>query len=696
MKKIFLCIILFISTATAEIKPPTNSAAQITLFGQELVIQYDGKILLQATVQCEPENFYLRQVVEENNGAVTQVVTLTSKNGQPFIINAEIKASDQSFPCEADRRQRGTMLVRHVIGQSRSLLNRAVYDRRRDWVLSVDQTYAVRNLKIEPVSITNEIHNYAFTASASEVSFRFRPRYYQRHRGLKNYEPWTYQVWQQPVVGWCSWFAFMDKVTEKDIQQAADVVGAVFKPYGLEYLQIDDGYQQENSTPDKWLNPNAKFPHGLDSLAHYISARGLHPGIWTNVAFTNRAFAEKNPALFITDQQGTIQKGRWINYIMDGSNPQTQETLIKPVYRGFSDMGWRYFKLDALRHLRYEGYNSHSDYFKAKKTDRRQAFRNVVAAVRHEIGRDNFLLACWGVRPELIGLVDGCRIGDDGYGLQSLTQYNSFNNVVWRNDPDHIELNETEAYRSCMATSLTGSLFMLTDKPAVYRTAVIEPALCSMPVPFTVPGQIYDVDPSCSMALDRIETEMSGSGERAADANRTSPYDLFLLEITKPWENWLVLGRTGERTAAMNFADLGLASDSEYLVFEYWSKTFKGSFTDGFDFGPINDKYNCQLFCIRKRLNRPQLLATSRHITCGLVDIGRLAWDGQTLSGSSAMISGAQYTLYIFEPAEARFASFSCPNAVMAANVKNGSVREITLQTNATPNVNWQIEYKTD
>jgi hypothetical protein len=36
---------------------------------------------------------------------------------------------------------------------------------------------------------------------------------------------------------------------------------------------------------------------------------------------------------------------------------------------------------------------------------------------------------------------------------------NSFNNVVWRNDPDHIELSDREAWRSTMVTSLTGSLF---------------------------------------------------------------------------------------------------------------------------------------------------------------------------------------------------------------------------------------------
>jgi len=67
------------------------------------------------------------------------------------------------------------------------------------------------------------------------------------------------------------------------------------------------------------------------------------------------------------------------------------------------------------------------------------------------------------------------RFGDDGFAYAGLAQYNSFNNIVWRNDPDHIELNE-DAFRSTLVTTLTGSLLMPTDKPAVYRTAAIEPA----------------------------------------------------------------------------------------------------------------------------------------------------------------------------------------------------------------------------
>jgi hypothetical protein len=296
---------------------------------------------------------------------------------------------------------------------------------------------------------------------------RFRPRYFQRHRGLKFFEPWTYALWSKPIVGWCSWFAFFDQVTEQDVKRTADVMSDVLRPFGYEYLQIDDGYQRGTGLPELWLKANAKFPAGLAALAAYIKGKGLEPGIWTNAAFTQTDFADAHRDWFVLDGSGAVARGNWIAHPVDASVAEALDALVRPIYHELRGMGWEYFKLDALRHLRYEGYNTFRGYFERKNVDPVDAFRRYVAVVREEIGRDRFLLACWGVRPELAGLVDGVRIGTDGFSYAGLAQYNSFNNIVWRNDPDHIELSDTEAWRSTMVTSLTGSVFLLTDKPSV-------------------------------------------------------------------------------------------------------------------------------------------------------------------------------------------------------------------------------------
>lgn len=698
MKKVLLIIafLLLLQNLFPQViknAEPSNNPAVVNLNGKELVVKYDGRVILTATIDKDPSTFYLRQVTDENNGAVSQVFSITASDYKNITFSGIISASEESFPCEAERRQTGTIFVRHTSGLSRSLLNRAVYDRKGDWVLSVDMSYSSSQLQIKPMQVLSDSNKYRIEITGNEIVFRFRPRYYQKHRGLTSFEPWNYKVWEKPVVGWCSWFAYKNEVTEGDIKSTADVLAEKMVPYGLEYLQIDDGYQQETAEPEKWLKPNSKFPSGMDGLAKYISSKGLKPGIWTNVAFTNKNYVQANKSLFLTDSKGNAVTGRWLGYAIDGSNREALDKIIKPVYKGFRQMGWQYYKLDALRHLRYEGYNSNPEYFTAKNADRVEAFRNVVKTVREETGRDNFLLACWGIRPELIGLVDGCRIGNDGYGYETLTQFNSYNNIIWRNDPDHIELTEKEAYRSCMTTSLTGSLFMLTDKPEIYKTPIIEPALRSIPVLHTIPGQIFDVEPSVSDRIDHINTDLSGSGERAADASRTSPYDLFLLEINRPFENWLILGRAGERSSFLSFQDMGLPSDREYMVFEFWTKKYLGSFIGGFDPGRIDSKFNCQVFCIRERKPFPQLIATSRHITCGGLELKSLVWQNGILAGKSETVANDSYTLYISEPEGSVFKAFRCSGVKITGNKKSGMVRQITIVSNVSQTIDWEAEY---
>ena len=97
-------------------------------------------------------------------------------------------------------------------------------------------------------------------------------------------------------------------------------------------------------------------------------------------------------------------------------------------------------------------------------------------------------------------------------------------------------------------------------------------------------------------------------------------------------------------------------------------------------------------------LHRPQLIATSRHIT-GAYSIRSLAWDGskETLRGSSQAVAGEPYTLW-----------FYVPDGVTVAKVQaNGNDhQEITLQHKRAGDslqisfqgqekaVDWEVEFK--
>ena len=676
----------------AQSVAPPNEPAQITVQGDHVVVRYHGVTILDGRVK-NPEALRVAQPSVSRRGEVVdQVLALVGGQGA-VEFTGTVTASVEAFPCQSDRAVSALPVVRHSSGLSRSRLNQAVYDRRWDWVLSVDD-HPRTLVSVTPVSDSVDGRSFRLDARGSEIVLRFRPRFYQKHRGLTRFEPWTYRPWAAPVVGWCSWFAFFDKVTDQDIRRTADTLAEVLAPYGYQYLQIDDGYQRGTGLPDLWLKPNEKFPEGMAATARYIASKGLTPGIWTNATFSQTDYAVEHKNWFVQDASGRVARGNWIDHPVDATAPGALDTLVRPIYKGLRSQGWEYFKLDALRHLRYEGYNSYRSHFEQKGLAPGDALRQYVAAVREEVGRDHFLLACWGVRPELVGLVDGCRIGTDGFSYAGLAQFNSFNNVVWRNDPDHIELSEKEAWRSTMVTSLTGSMFLLTDKPERYRTAFAEPARRAAPVLLTVPGQLYDVDPSRSSEIARVDAEVSGRDPKPFDAGLTPAVHLYSLEIDRPFESWLVLGRTGGSFEHIRWEDLGLDPKKTYSVFEFWEKRVVATSADGFVPGPISPAFNSQVFVIRERLPHPQVVATSRHITGGGVDLLDVTWKDGELSGRSRLVGGDAYDLYLSEPNGWHFAEIDCGGVKARTTSRQDGVIVTGCQAEKSGEISWKARFE--
>lgn len=687
-----LCALIAGPAAAQTPAEPANSPATVEISDSHLVLRYQGRTLLEATITVSAGALSPRQLTDSAAGRVTQVLKWTADGNGRVSLTGVVRGSPEAFAAEAEPREDGLPVVRHAVGRVSNRLNRAVYDRRTDWVLSVD---VPAQIELTPVPGPDSAGTYRLAATGGEVSLRFRPRFYQRHRGLAEYRPWEYQPWPRSIAGWTSWYAYFDKVTQEDIHRTADVLKEVLLPFGYHYLQIDDGYQRlPIGLPQNWLGANDKFPDGLAELRRYIGARGLEPGIWTNVSFQDRVSAEAHPGWFVRTADGRPARGNWVGYVMDGSAAGTLDSLVTPVYRELRKMGWTYFKLDALRHLRYEGYNSHAAYFAGKGLDRAVVYRDFVRQVRQVLGPEVYLLACWGIRPELIGLVDGVRVGDDGFGYGSFAQYNSFNNVVWRNDPDHIELHQPDGYRAATLTTLTGSVLMLTDRPEVYRTDRVEAAKRTAPVLFTRPGQLYDVDPSRSSLLALAGTELSGSGPRPFDADQREVVPLYQLDLARPFEDWTILARTRDDLSPVALSDLGLLAGTDYLGFEFWTRRPLGVVRDTLRPGPIDPRYGVQVICLRLRVEHPQLLATSRHVTCGGPDLREVSWGDNTLSGETELVAGDPYEIYLNEPDAYRFDGVEVTGARVVSQRRGPSVRIIRLESETGGTVRWRVRYR--
>jgi alpha-galactosidase len=676
--------------ATRPRPVPPNAPATVQVHGTDVVLTYHGAMIFTGQLQA-PETVMprLRTLVDSSSGAITQIISWVARGR--ITLRGTVHATTDAFAVDADPRSDALPIVRHSVGPSYNRLNRGVYARSDDWLLSVDFPSTAL---VTPV-VAGDSTAFAIEATGGEVTLRFRPRYYQKHRGLAWYQPWTYTPWQQSVAGWTSWFAYRDDVTEADVHAAVDAIADRLAPFGYQYAQIDDGFQQlPIGVPEHWLNTNAKFPGGLQGMHDYITSHGLRAGLWTNVAFADAPWANAHPQYFVRTLDGKPAEGNWIGFVMDGANPATMRDLVLPVYRGLKAQGWSYFKVDALRHLRYEGYNSHADFYATRGIDRVKVYRSFVQQIRDVIGRESFLLASWGPRPELAGIIDATRLGNDGFGYGGFAQFNSFNNVVWRNDPDHIEIARADGFRAATITSLTGSLLMLTDRPEVYRTDRVEAARRTAPVLFTVPGQVYDLDPTRSSRLAMTNNEVSGSGPRPFEADQRLQQTLYQLDVARPFEHWTVLARTAGAPQSIRFTDLGLSAATTWLAYDFWAKRFLGAFRDSLVTGAVDPGYQVQVLCLREQQPHPQLLATNRHVSCGGVDLVSMTWNGNALSGTSRTARGDDYELYLTEPDGWTAESVTAAGAVAELGTAHDHVRRVVLHGGTGGELAWTVRYR--
>src|SRR5579884_463409 len=632
----FFFLLLLPLALPAQVGDPTsppNSPAKVEFLAStgEITMVYGGKQIFsgQVAVSSGTGSAHLPNdvifSVEEARGAhdaIEQKIRLRlprTRAGEELEITGVVEGSTEAFAAETfSQAQFNFPLVRTSSGPDHNLRNNAVYDRHSDWVLigpSDGETTIV------PDKQDSTRADFRMTITGRNLLLVFRPRFYQKHRHISFFEPWTYRVWPRSVAGWSSWWAYEDRSSEDIVRQVTDVFAEKLRDFGYQYIQLDAGYHVRDGYPTEATASNAKFPGGLKGLAAYIRGKGLEPAVWENVAVDDDALARSHPEWFYRGGDGAPFKAPWVGYGIDGSNPDAVNALIRPTYRELRAMGYSYVKIDALRHLLYDSSYRARAYLAQKGSSPEQAFRNILQAVRDEVGRDTYVLACWGVLPESVDIADASRLGTDGFGPHTLAEYNSWNNVVWRNDPDHLDIGgEGEDIIRPVLTSMAGAQLLVSDPVELYRNdSRIEGMRRSAPVLFTVPGQLYDYDPAATNNLLLGLRNANGGAEPGPiDAEQFGNVpQWWLMDISRAFESWSVVARLAwhELPATMvGFRDLGLAADKQYLVYEFWSHQPLGIFKDSFPAAEQKSK-EVRVYSIRELQAVPQIVSTSRHIT---------------------------------------------------------------------------------
>jgi len=295
------------------------------------------------------------------------------------------------------------------------------------------------------------------------------------------------------AVGWCSWYQYFDRVTGADI--AANLARAGEWPFDV--FQIDDGYQ---AAIGDWLDTNDRFPAGLAAHADAIAAAGLRPGLWLApfLAAPDSAVARDHPDWIARTPDGAKPLFAWCNpawgggrdgfvLALDTTHPEVLAHL-EDLARALVATGFDYLKLDFTFSPAVDGRWHDPSRTPAERV------RAGLEAIRRGAGEGAFLLGCGVPLAPAVGVVDGCRIGQDvaptwaldpgdevvpGYLAVQPATLHAYGNTVarsfmhrrlWVNDPDCLMLRPTDTRLTHAAAAgwaavvgATGGLAVVSD-----------------------------------------------------------------------------------------------------------------------------------------------------------------------------------------------------------------------------------------
>jgi hypothetical protein len=489
------------------------------------------------------------------------------------------------------------------------------------------------------------------------------PEYYRQHFN-QYFHRFNKQQFPNAPVGWLSWYCYFFDFNEEKARRIADFAETHFKPFGFEYVQLENWQQHSDKMPPSDfyqinLTPDArKFPHGLRAVADMLHAKGLKAGMYLVPFGTGeREFFEQNRDMFLLDKQGKPLSNWCGQYILDPTQPKAREYIRHMVRTMTQDWGYDYLKIDGL-----ELGGNYSDEFFEKPEVRAcmhqpcdDPLRSIVELLSESMGKSTFLLACAARSDETgrcPGLVQGARVGTDVFGdgenpswravlhtARVTTNACHLNNIAWYNDPDVLSIREPLSLEHARFLStivgLTGELLFLGD--ILYELPPERVAMLQKLMP------VCDIYPGHLLRNKQLQP-------------------VWNLLIRRPFEQWNVVALFNweEKKAAeirLSAEELDLEPGKEYLLYDFWNNRYLGTLAGDRQFNlPAQTML---LLGVRQKLDRPQFLSIDRHITQGGVCIKDMRYDAdtQTLSSVMELPEGHSFSATLYVPKPYKIAS---------------------------------------
>jgi hypothetical protein len=504
------------------------------------------------------------------------------------------------------------------------------------------------------------------------------------------------------INGWCSWFYTYEFVTEEEVIRNAEFVSVNMKQSGLEYIQVDEGYQRFHG---EWEG-NDRFPHGMKWLAEKIKSYGLKPGIWFApfiISEPTQLFSE-HPEWLLKHEDGSLMRvGPWPEedtdwarnenprrYCLDISHPEAQKWLFNLFDTAANDWGYEMFKIDFVA---WSILSAH--HFFDRTYTPAMAYRKGIEIIRSAIGNEKHINDC-GPGPVTTGLIDSMRIEiDQFYGFsdaswkqyfldssssaQAIAKRYYFNNKTWINDADHICMNllsVPEAQAAASLIALSGGNVISGDR-------------------------LTELDNSKLEILKKIFPSF-GEAARPVDLFDSDRHSVFSLNIKKPFGEWHIIGifntsKTEVLKKSIPLSRLGLDPLMKYVSYDFWMDRLNGEFSGSMDVKV--QPASVTVLSLHLKKEYPHVISTDRHILQGAVEMLDVQWfdSSKTLRGSSFGSRHSSYNITVFMP---EGSSWEQGRKSLFRDYENYSVKQtdnnlLRLHLVFTENekINWEIRF---
>jgi len=533
--------------------------------------------------------------------------------------------------------------------------------------------------------------------------------------GLENYADQIAKIYNvklpPKMAGLCTWY--MEKhagaCDEIHLPELASVAARELKPFGFDFIQLDDYWQEGagGNGPKKNFTthaPKGPYPSGMKAAAETISKFGLVPGIWFMPFAGNSKdpFFKDHQDWFVKTAEGQPYETAWGGTSLDMTNPDAQAFVKSVVQRIAHEWGYKFFKMDgfwtgsATKQVYVnDGYKEDgmgdAVFANPDKTNI-EALRDGTKLVREAAGPGVFLLGC-AITQNMrsfggtFGLLDAMRLGPDTSGMIGApwgSRLWFLNGRVWWNDPDCVyvraEVSPDRARLNASWTNIADQLFYISDwlpEAPADRMEIVKRCMPAHGLPVR-PVDIFESDTAKIWLL--------------TDTRHGLRRDVVGLYNWN--KNAGVISESVER--------IGLPAASEYVGFDFWANKFVSPFREKIT--ATLPPESCRILSVRPMLTVPQLVSTSRHVTQGIVDVTKEAWDARkaVLGGMSKVVGHDPYELRIVVPAGAkswRVTGVKVSPADEAAGVNASFVQDgpkirATLTSATSRDVEWGMQFE--